>query len=261
MNELVKVTTSENGEQLVSGRELHEYLEVKTQYTKWFDRMKEYGFVENVDFTSFSQKSLKPDGGRPEQDHALKLDMAKEISMIQRTEKGKRARQYFIAIEKKSNKSIESEIKRMNAEARLKNANSRLAKTFVELSKDATSEVNKALLQSKAVEVLTGEKLIEMPTLKEKLLDCDQIAKRLSVLSKNGKPHGTAVSQIIQQYIPLEENESEIVPEAVNGWSGSVVKYSESVINKVEAWLEDNNYPSVIKGTNKNYHVAHGDIA
>lgn len=171
---------------------------------------------------------------------------------------------YFINRKKiqslKSNIS-DLDIKRMNAEARLKNANTRLAKTFVELSKDATTEVNKALLQNKAVEVLTGEKLLEMPTLREKLFDCDQIAKKLSVLSKSGKPHGTAVSQIIQQNIQLEEHESEIVPEAVNGWSGSVVKYSESVIEKVEAWLEDNNYPSIIKGTSKNYHVFHKDIA
>lgn len=160
---------------------------------------------------------------------------------------------------KTANPSIESEIKRMNAEARLKNANARLAKTFVELSKDATTEVNKILLQNKAVEVLTGEKLLEMPTLKQKLFDCDQIAKKLGVLSKNGKSHGIAVSQIIQCHISVDKNEFEIVLEAVNGWSGSIVKYSESVIEKVKAWLEDNSYPSIIKGANKNYHVAYED--
>lgn len=157
--------------------------------------------------------------------------------------------------------SIESETKRMNAEARLKNANSRLAKTFVELSKDATTEVNKALLQSKAVEVLTGEKLLEMPTLKEKLFDCDRIAERLGVLSKSGKSHGTAVSQIIQKHISVGESEFEIVPESVNGWSGSVVKYSESVIGKVENWLKDNNFPTIISGSKKNYHVVYRDLS
>lgn len=98
--ELIKITTNENGEQLVSGRELHEFLEVSTPYTQWFDRMKEYGFTENVDFIGLSQKSEKPQGGRPTTDHAMTLDMAKEISMIQRTEKGKQARQYFIQVEK-----------------------------------------------------------------------------------------------------------------------------------------------------------------
>ena len=84
----------------MSGRELHEFLEVSTPYTQWFERMIEYGFVQNVDFIGLSQKSEKPQGGRPTIDHALKLDMAKEISMIQRTAKGKEARQYFIQVEK-----------------------------------------------------------------------------------------------------------------------------------------------------------------
>ena len=100
MNEIIKITQDENGNSVVSGRDLHEFLEVNTPYTQWFERMVGYGFTENVDFIGLSQKSEKPIGGRPQQDHALTLDMAKEISMIQRTEKGKQARQYFIEVEK-----------------------------------------------------------------------------------------------------------------------------------------------------------------
>lgn len=99
MNQLITITQNENNDQVVSGRELHEFLEVKTPYHIWFERMAEYGFTENVDFIGFEQKSSKL-GGRPSVDHALKLDMAKEISMIQRNEKGKQARQYFIEVEK-----------------------------------------------------------------------------------------------------------------------------------------------------------------
>lgn len=103
MYELIKVTTNDNDEQLVSGRELHEFLVVGTPYKKWFDRMSEYGFAENVDFTVLD-KNVHDDtsfgGKRKITDHAIKLDMAKEISMIQRSEKGKQARQYFIRIEK-----------------------------------------------------------------------------------------------------------------------------------------------------------------
>ena len=95
--ELIKITTNENGEQLVSGRELHEFLEVGTPYDKWFPRMCEYGFSEGTDFSTFLSEST---GGRPKTNHAMTLDMAKEISMIQRTEKGKQARQYFIQVEK-----------------------------------------------------------------------------------------------------------------------------------------------------------------
>lgn len=100
MNQLINITQNENNDSVVSGRELHEFLEVSTPYTQWFERMIEYGFVQNVDFIGLSQKSEKPQGGRPTLDHALKLDMAKEISMIQRTAKGKEARQYFIQVEK-----------------------------------------------------------------------------------------------------------------------------------------------------------------
>lgn len=103
MNELIKITTSENGEPAISGRDLHEFLEVNERYTQWFDRMVEYGFVENIDFMSFSEISEKPQGGRPRQDHAIRLDMAKELCMIQRTERGKQARQYFIQVEKEYN--------------------------------------------------------------------------------------------------------------------------------------------------------------
>ncbi|WP_407346366.1 ORF6C domain-containing protein [Lactococcus petauri] len=99
MNQLITITQNENNDQVVSGRELHNFLEVKTPYHIWFERMAEYGFTENVDFIGFEQKSSKL-GGRPSVDHALKLDMAKEISMIQRTAKGKEARQYFIQVEK-----------------------------------------------------------------------------------------------------------------------------------------------------------------
>ena len=100
MKELIKVTTNLKGEQLVHGRDLHEFLEVKTRYNDWFVDMIQYGFTENVDFISFTEKRVKPQGGRPTVDHALSLDMAKEISMIQRSEKGKQARQYFIKVEK-----------------------------------------------------------------------------------------------------------------------------------------------------------------
>lgn len=88
MTELVKVKQDDKGNVIVSGRDLHEFLEVNTQYTKWFDRMVDYGFAENTDFVAISQKRLTAQGNETTYtDHALTLDMAKEISMIQRTEK------------------------------------------------------------------------------------------------------------------------------------------------------------------------------
>ena len=100
MNKLINVTLNENQEPVVSGRQLHQVLGVKTAYKDWFPRMTEYGFTENEDFSSFLSNST---GGRPKQDHVLKLDMAKEIAMIQLTDKGKEVRQYFIQVEKDFN--------------------------------------------------------------------------------------------------------------------------------------------------------------
>lgn len=103
MNELLKIRTDKQGEQVVSGRALHEFLEVETQYSIWFKRMLEYDFVENVDYVLVNQKRLTNNPKNPETtytDHLLKIDMAKELCMLQRTEKGKQARRYFIKIEK-----------------------------------------------------------------------------------------------------------------------------------------------------------------
>ena len=102
MNELITITTNEVGEPTVLGRELHEFLGVTTRYNDWFPRMAEYGFMEGKDFYSFLSKTSET-GGRPSTDHLLTIDMAKEICMIQRTEVGKQARQYFIQVEKDYN--------------------------------------------------------------------------------------------------------------------------------------------------------------
>ena len=103
--ELIKIIERE-GRQLVSGRELHEFLEIGTKYKDWFPRMVEYGFEEEIDFIRVAQKRATNNLKNPVTtviDHAISIDMAKEISMIQRTEKGKAARQYFINCEKKLN--------------------------------------------------------------------------------------------------------------------------------------------------------------
>lgn len=103
MNELINVTLNDNHEPVVSGRQLHEALGVKTEYKKWFSRMTEYGFNESDDFLKVTQKCLTSSTGQNTTDHIIKLDMAKEIAMIQRTDKGKEVRKYFIQVEKDFN--------------------------------------------------------------------------------------------------------------------------------------------------------------
>lgn len=107
MNELITITTNEVGEPTVLGRELHEFLGVTTRYNDWFPRMVEYGFTEGKDFNLLKNEQVRFEGNREVTrellDHLLTIDMAKEICMIQRTEVGKQARQYFIQVEKDYN--------------------------------------------------------------------------------------------------------------------------------------------------------------
>lgn len=103
MKNLINVNLNENQEPVVSGRQLYQVLEVKTPYSMWFDRMVEYGFTENQDFLLNNFVKQTGRGGHNKIDHVLKLDMAKEIAMIQRTDKGKEVRKYFIQVEKDFN--------------------------------------------------------------------------------------------------------------------------------------------------------------
>ncbi|MFQ7194617.1 phage antirepressor KilAC domain-containing protein [Thomasclavelia spiroformis] len=102
MNELLKVNY-EADRITLSARELHEFLEIKTEFAKWMHRMCEYGFSKDVDYRVIVKNDENPLGGRPSTDYEITIDMAKEIAMIQRNEKGKQARQYFIEVEKQWN--------------------------------------------------------------------------------------------------------------------------------------------------------------
>lgn len=97
--ELIKINYNTNQEQVVSARDLYDFLELSERFSKWWDRMISYGFVDGVDFTPYQK--VHPNNKQEITDYTIKLSMAKELSMIQRTEKGKQARLYFIECENK----------------------------------------------------------------------------------------------------------------------------------------------------------------
>ncbi|MBR1528662.1 MAG: phage antirepressor KilAC domain-containing protein [Oscillospiraceae bacterium] len=103
MNALIKVQFDETSDTMptISGRELHQALEVTTPYRIWFPRMCEYGFSESKDYTPYI--FVHPQNKQETTDHNLSLDMAKELCMIQRTVKGKECREYFLEIERRWN--------------------------------------------------------------------------------------------------------------------------------------------------------------
>ncbi|SUO88741.1 phage antirepressor KilAC domain-containing protein [Streptococcus uberis] len=104
MNELVNITLNENHEPVVSARDLHKGLEVKSKYNDWLKRMLDYGFSEGIDYIAITQKKVTAQGNQSEFiEHVFNLDAAKEIAMIQRNDKGKEVRKYFIQVEKDFN--------------------------------------------------------------------------------------------------------------------------------------------------------------
>lgn len=103
MNELLKINYAAE-QPTVSARDLHEALEINTRFNDWFSRMAEYGFENGVDFNLLKNEKVRLEGNREVKrdimDYQISVDMAKQICMIQRSEKGKQYRQYFIDLEK-----------------------------------------------------------------------------------------------------------------------------------------------------------------
>jgi anti-repressor protein len=156
----------QNGEQVCSARELYYFLEVGADFTHWCRRMFEYGFEEGKDFSSFLTEST---GGRPSTDYALNLDCAKEISMLQRTEKGKQARQYFIACEKA---------------AKSKTIDLTDPKAILQIAQNWADEQEKRIAAEKQVKELIPKGLFADAVTTSK--DCILIGELAKLLKQNG---------------------------------------------------------------------------
>ncbi|MFL8713065.1 antA/AntB antirepressor family protein [Clostridioides sp. GD02377] len=106
-DDLVTVYETDTGEKIVFARELHNNLEVKRQFIDWIeDRIKQYGFKENEDYSVFHKNVKNSNGGRPSKEYVLKLDVAKELAMVQNNHKGREIRRYFIRLEKLLNRTL-----------------------------------------------------------------------------------------------------------------------------------------------------------
>lgn len=172
MNELIKINY-ETEKPTVSGRELHEALGIETAYKDWFPRMCEYGFTEGKDFNSLKIERVQIEGTREVKrtliDHQLTIPMAKELYMLQRNEKGKMFRQYFIKIEEAWN-SPEMVMKRA-----LDYANANVKKLQIKIS---ALSVDNEIMKPKADYF---DELVERNT----LTNFRETAKQLDVKEKN----------------------------------------------------------------------------
>ncbi|WP_333577888.1 antA/AntB antirepressor family protein [Sphingobacterium sp.] len=167
MEELIKLNP-DNQNNPVSARDLHEFLEVKTSFKDWIKRMLEYGFEDGKDFCSFLSEST---GGRPSINYALTLDTAKEISMIQRSAKGRQARQYFIECERiaKHQQSNTGNLIAMTEELQRKRQELHDDMKKLESRADKLEIIEEFILESmaKAGYQLEVPKTIDTPTIQE----------------------------------------------------------------------------------------------
>lgn len=193
MNELISIEVNEKQQPVVSGRDLFDFLEVREAYTEWFNRMTGYGFTEGVDFIGNLREST---GGRPATDHALTLDMAKELAMLQRTEKGKRARQYFLQVEKDFNspeKIMARALKMADAELRTVKAQLAIAAPKAEFYDTVTASDDLLPMDRVA-------KLLNEPGIGRNLLF--RILRNRNVLRSNNEPYQEYVNR---GYFELKE--------------------------------------------------------
>ena len=196
MSDLIKITTKD-GKQLVSARELHDFLGIGVHFSTWMKRMCEYGFEEDIDFSIL--KSSNPNGGIAKiDDYVITIDMAKEISMIQRTEKGKQARLYFIECEKK----LKTQVPQLTEEQKLALLVFEGGFSAVEASKKMVELQTKPLLetietQKPKVEYvdkfMNGDGLFLISEIAKKVgitaVRANNILKENKIIYKNGKKY------------------------------------------------------------------------
>lgn len=154
---MIAIRENENGEQLVSARELYKKLEITERFNSWFDRMLKYGFIENIDYIGC--KVFNTLANQEVDEYILKIDMAKQICMLQRNELGTRFRMYFIQCER-----------------RLKEIKPRLPQNYLEALKELVKvEEEKVMLENRVNSLVHSKKLYTTT----------EIAKELGLKSAN----------------------------------------------------------------------------
>ena len=208
MNELIKVTY-DGDRPLVSARDLHEFLEVETPYRLWFPRMVEYGFASGVDFNPHKNVRVQFEGtrevSREVEDAALTIEMAKELCMIQRNEKGKQARQYFIQLEKDWN----SPEKVMARALKIANETIQSLTATVEVQRQAIADF--APIQQYVDTILSSKGTL---TTTQIAADYDLTAKKLNkILHQEGIQRYVNGQWILyQKHMGLGYTQSETIP-------------------------------------------------
>ena len=202
--ELIKITTNDEGKQLVSARELHEKLILEEgkeeRFSQWFKRHLQYGFEENIDYVVCKKiyAANQYGGERELQDYAITIDMAKEICMLQKSDKGREFRKYFIECEKK----LKTQVPQLTEEQKLALLVFEGGFSAVEASKKMVELQTKPLLetietQKPKVEYvdkfMNGDGLFLISEIAKKVgitaVRANNILKENKIIYKNGKKY------------------------------------------------------------------------
>ena len=230
MNELISLTQSAiNGElqQTVNARELHAFLESKQEFTNWIkNRIDEYGFVECSDFLIILSKST---GGRPRTDYFLSLDMAKELAMVERNEKGKQARQYFIECEKKLRETVQPQPARV-----IGATEDKLNTIILALQHTSLSDVAKETYIITSAETLTGVCIGYRPKVEQVTYSAKEIGDMLGIsanrIGRIANAHGLKTEEYGSYYLNKSQHSDKQVEH---------FRYFENAIEKFKAILGD----------------------
>lgn len=253
-NELVPVYETSIGEKVVYGSELHAVLGVKTLYKDWSTRrLNDIDAIENEDFQA---AQICAPSGQTKKDHIIRLDIAKEMAMLERNDKGKQVRRYFIEIEKKYKQRV---LPPEPKEERLDSVNEAV-KILAPMMEKCGCNAQIQLLTAKALYEKTGVDLPILIESEQQFYDTTYIARKVGIrYDSSKKPADKPINQIIHK-LDITPDEYTETWESKGKWQGTVRKYTESVINKINNWIIDNQYPNSIEytqsnGQKKKYHV------
>ena len=233
MNELIPLhsqTIDGNAVETVSARELHTFLEVNTKFADWIkNRINEYDFVENQDFISFSENLEKPTGGRPSQEYFITLDMAKELSMVERNDKGKQARRYFIECEKKLKEQTAPQPAQPIGETEDK-----LRTIILALDHSSISPVAKETAIITSAETLTGVSIGYRPQIEQTTYSAKEIGDVLGIsanrVGRIANAHGLKTKEYGLYYLNKSQHSDKQVEH---------FRYFEKAIDKFKSILEN----------------------
>ena len=263
-NELVPVYVTSTGEKVVYGTELYAKLKPGTVFADWIKRrISECDAVEDRDFEVFRKKEKNSKGGRPALEYIMKLDIAKEMAMLEHNETGKQVRRYFIRVEEKYKEEKEKKKVTQTEQKRPPlTAVTGAAKFLTSLTEKAGCNGKIQLLTAKSFYETNGYPVLVEIGADKQYWDTVHIARQAGIYVKSsGKPADKAVNEIIRR-IEVTEDDYVDTWESKGKWQGTVRKYSDSVIERVKCWIADNDYPSDIEylqadGQTKAWHVTY----